>query len=569
MLTSLVIQNIILIDRLTLEADGGLLALTGETGAGKSILLDALGLALGARAESGLVRHGQEQASVTAAFDLPAAHPVFTLLDGKGISAPRAGEGLILRRTVNKDGRSKAFINDAPVSVQLLKEVGALLVEIHGQFETQGLLDPETHIGVLDGYAGLLQESAAIRAAFQKWRHTRAQMEQALADIDAMRLQEEYLKYTVAELEKFDPQPGEEEILAEKRHRLKNREKLAATYDQAAAIIEGDDGLQSLLGRLEILLGRLADKGLGGDLSPLLETLSRAGGEVNELGWQIEKIKSGGEDGNDRLDEIEDRYFGLKELAKKHRTTVDRLPEVYADLSQKLRLITHRDDTLQALEKTVAAAKKDFMTLAEKASAARQKAAQKLAKAVNAELPDLKLDKASFTVACARGDKEDDWNANGFDRVQFMVSTNPGTPAGAIHKIASGGELSRFMLALKVILAETSSIPTLIFDEVDSGIGGATADAVGERLQRLARQYQVLVVTHSPQVAARARHHWHVAKTGQKGADKKIVTTTSITPLTGLAARQEEIARMLSGAEVTREARAQAARLLENHVAAA
>ncbi|MBI1214475.1 MAG: DNA repair protein RecN [Alphaproteobacteria bacterium] len=567
MLTSLAIQNIILIDRLTLEADGGLLALTGETGAGKSILLDALGLALGMRAESGLVRHGEDQAAVAASFAPEAGHPVFALLAEKGLEV-KENEELILRRTLGKDGRSKAFINDAPVSVQLLKETGALLVEVHGQFETQGLLDPETHIEVLDGYAGLTQDAAAIRAAWDSWREARARLEQALSDFEAMRLQEEYLKYTVAELEKFDPQPGEEEALAQKRHRLKNREKLDATYEEATRIIEGDEGLQSQLGKLEILFGRLADKGLGGDMAPLLEAVSRAGGEVNELAWQVEKLKTEGEDAGEKLEDVEDRYFGLKELAKKHRTTVDRLPEVYAELSQKLRLITHRDDALQELEKTVAAQKHKFTTLAEKASATRKKAALKLAKAVNAELPDLKLDKANFTVACERGADENSWNPNGFDTVRFLVSTNTGTPAGPIHKIASGGELSRFMLALKVILAETGSIPTLIFDEVDSGIGGATADAVGERLQRLAKKYQVLVVTHSPQVAARARHHWHVAKTGRKAGGKP-VTLTHITPLTDLAERQEEIARMLSGAEVTREARAQAARLLENHVAAA
>jgi len=293
----------------------------------------------------------------------------------------------------------------------------------------------------------------------------------------------------------------------------------------------------------------------------LTEALSRAESEVAELAYQVEKLKDGG-DGDENLTEIEERYFALKECAKKHRCSVDELPKVYEDLSQKLRLITHRDDALAELHKAVAATREKFVSLAAKLSAARQKAALKMSKAVNAELPDLKLDKATFAVSCIKGESEADWGPEGFDKVQFVVSTNPQTPPGPIHKIASGGELSRFMLALKLILADGGSIPTLIFDEVDSGIGGATADAVGERLARLARKYQVLVVTHSPQVAARAGSHWIVAKTAQKGT-----VITKITPLKALKEREEEIARMLSGAKVTAEARAAAAKLLESHAA--
>ncbi len=565
MLSSLTIQNVILIDKLTLEADKGLLALTGETGAGKSILLDALGLALGARADANLVRHGEEQASVTASFEPKANHPVYALLKDKAIDAEGA---LILRRTVSKDGRSKGFINDAPVSIQLLKEAGALLVEIHGQFETQGLLDPATHLATLDNYAGIAGDTAVTRAAWKLWRQAKDKLDRAMTDIEAARLQEEYLKYTVAELEKLDPQPGEEEILAEKRQLLLNREKMSDAFQTASDIIEGEDGAQALLSRLQGTLEKLSAKA-GPSISPLIDSLARARGEIDDIAWQIEKLKNGGGTTADKLEDVEERYFSLKEIAKKHRTTVEGLIAVYDDLSQKLRLITHQEDTLAAFSRDVEDARQKFMAAAEKTSAKRLKAAQKLAKSVNAELPDLKLDKARFDVECVRGRDEDSWNADGFDRVQFVVSTNPSTPAGPIHKIASGGELSRFMLALKVILAETGSIPTLIFDEVDSGIGGATADAVGERLQRLANKYQVLVVTHSPQVAARAAHHWHVAKTAAAKGAKAAPVITRITPLTAAAARQEEIARMLSGAEITKEARAQAAKLLENHVAAA
>lgn len=566
MLTGLAIHNIVLIDKLNLSAAGGLLALTGETGAGKSILLDALGLALGARADSGLVRHGEEQACVTAVFEPPKNHLVFSLLAEKGF-AVLAGEALILRRTLGRDGRSKAFINDAPASVQLLKEASAALVEIHGQFETQGLLDPATHICVLDGYAGIEKDVAAAGALWHAWRAAKTRLEQALNDIETMRLQEEYLKYTVAELDKISPQAGEEAALLEKRHKLQNREKLSATYAQASALITGEDGLQALLGRLEILFSRLADK-MPAHIAPLLETVSRASGEASELGWQVEKIKAE-EDGEDRLEDVEDRYFTLKELAKKHRTTVDRLQDVHADLAQKLRLITHRDDTVNALEKEAAAAKHAFCAQAEKISALRKKAALKLCKAVNAELPDLKLGQANVSISCTHNAHEDGWGPRGMDGVQFLISTNHGQPAAPLHKIASGGELARFMLALKVILAESGTVPTLIFDEVDSGIGGATADAVGERLQRLAKRHQVLVVTHSPQVAARAQTHWHVAKAEQKSKNAQSVAVTRIVPLTDSAQREEEIARMISGAKITQEARAQAARLLESHVAAA
>lgn len=553
MLTSLSIQNVVLIDRLTLEGESGLSALTGETGAGKSILLDALGLALGARADASLVRHGEDAASVTACFDLPAKHPAFAILAGKDIAVD--GQ-LILRRTVAKDGRSKAYVNDAPVSVQLLKDVAAELVEIHGQFETQGLLNPDTHRATLDEYAGLSGDVASLKSLWAAWRAAKERLDGALADMETAKLQEEYLKYAVAELEKLSPRAGEEDILAEKRRRLLSLEKMQGAFEQSAQILESEDGVLSLLGRLQSVLER------AGAPADILESLSRAKAEAEDLSYRVGKLQSGG-GGEDSLEEVEERYFALKECAKKHRTTVDGLAAVYEDLSQKLNLVTNRDDALAGLQKAVAAAKAQYAELAGKISARRRKAAEKLSRAVNAELPDLKLDKASFGILCDAASDESGYGETGIDRVQFVVSTNKGTPQGPLHKIASGGELSRFMLAIKVILAETGSVPTLIFDEADSGIGGATADAVGERLQRLAKKYQVLAVTHSPQVAARAKNHWHVEKTAQK--DK---VTTSIRALADAASRAEEIARMLSGAEVTKEARAQAAKLLENNVAA-
>ncbi|MBW7911617.1 MAG: DNA repair protein RecN [Alphaproteobacteria bacterium] len=563
MLASLDIQNVILIDRLSLEGDAGLVALTGETGAGKSILLDALGLALGARAEAGLVRQGAAQATVTASFELPARHPLRDFLAEHGIDG---AEQIILRRSVAKDGRSKAFINDAAVSVQFLRDVGAQLIEIHGQFDTHGLLDSATHVDTLDAFAETSADARAVTAAWDGWRAALGKLEEAKAGIDAMRLQEEYLRYTVAELEKLAPKGGEEAVLAEKRQRLLNRGKLTEGLSQAADIITADNGLQNLCGKLEGVLERLSAKS-GDTLAPMLETLSRVRADIEDLGWQAERLLNADDADAGNIEDIEERYFALRDCAKKHRCTPDDLPAVLDDLSQKLRLITHRDDALGDLEDAVKRARGDYIALAEKLSAKRQKAAGKLAKAVNAELPALKLDKARFDVECKKSASEDDWGPQGIDRVRFVVATNPGAAPGPLDKIASGGELSRFMLALKLILSGGGSVPTLIFDEVDSGIGGAVADAVGQRLQRLSLHCQVLVVTHSPQVAARAAHHWHVAKTEQKGT-----VVTRITPLTELSARQEEIARMLSGANITTEARAQAARLLENaekHVPAA
>ena len=361
----------------------------------------------------------------------------------------------------------------------------------------------------------------------------------------------------MAELEKLAPQLGEEAVLAEKRSLLLNHEKMREAFDLATGILEDERGVQSLLGRLRGALERQA----GGSAAGLLETLARAEAEVSELSYQVAQLRDGGA-GEENLEEIEDRYFALKECAKKHRCTVDELPSVHEALAQKLRLVTHQEDALAELMAAVTATREKFTALAEKNSSARQKAAQKLANAANAELPALKLDKARFMVDCNRSGNEAEWGPEGFDRVQFVVSTNTQTAPGPIHKIASGGELARFMLALKLILAKTSDIPTLIFDEVDSGIGGATADAVGERLAQLSQEYQVLVVTHSPQVAARALHHWIVAKSEQKGT-----VITKIMPLRALKDRQEEIARMISGATITSEARAAASKLLESHAA--
>lgn len=565
MLTQLTIQNIVLIDHLDLAPARGLAALTGETGAGKSILLDALGLALGGRADAGLVRHGTDQASVSATFELPKGHPALQLAQARDLSID--DDTLIIRRTLSNEGRSKAYVNDAPVTVQVLRELGAELVEIHGQFDTHGLMDAATHRTTLDDYAALKKDVAAVRGLYDTLKTARDKLAQAHKDAEAAKTQQDYLTFTVGELDKLTVEAGEEDILAAKRQRLLARQKVAGALDGAREIIDGDEGITALLDRLQAQLARLTNADDPTLLDPVAAAVTRAKSEIEDASWQLDRIDSGGGSGDDgRLEDIEERYFAIRACAKKHATTGDGLVELHQKLAEKLRLITHQDDALADLARAVSAAEAAYLVAARALSAKRKTAAEKLAKAVNGELPDLKLDKARVHVAVTTD--ESNPAADGIDAVQFMIATNPQTPPAALNKIASGGELSRFMLALKVILAQGGSVPTLIFDEADSGIGGAIADAVGERLQRLAQKYQVLAVTHSPQVAARAQHHWHVAKDSAVKGKKDAPVTTRIAALSSREARAEEIARMLSGAEITSEARAQALRLLEKTTAA-
>lgn len=552
MLTNLTINNVVLIDRLSLKGEDGLCALTGETGAGKSILLDALGLAIGERAESRLVRHGEDKASVTASFDVSETHAVYDLLKDRDIEIDDSL--LILRRTLGKDGRSKAFINDIPTSVNLLKEVGALLIEVHGQFATQGLMNSDTHLKLVDSYADHNDKVAKLNNLYYEWKQAKEALAQARADIETSKLQEEYLMHAVDELEKLCPKEGEEDELANKRKRLMNKEKTHEAFEQATELLDAEQGINNLFGRLQSIIDKT-------ELTDLIETTSRAKAELDELSYAIDGYKNSEDDESLSLEEIEDRYFALKDCARKHRVNVDELQQVHEELSQKLRLITHQEDALQELEEKVKASKDKFIKLAKDISKKRSSVAVKLSKAVNAELPALKLDKANFTVEVITNDDEHSWNANGFDKIKFLVSTNPQTPAGDLAKIASGGELSRLMLAIKVVLAETGTVATLIFDEVDSGIGGATADAVGERLARLSDNYQILVVTHSAQVAARANSHWVISKADVKGS-----TVTSVEMLKTMAEREDEVARMISGATITSEARAAAAKLLEKEI---
>ncbi|HEY5597658.1 MAG TPA: DNA repair protein RecN [Kiloniellales bacterium] len=556
MLVSLSVRDVVLIDRLDLSFSGGLCALTGETGAGKSILLDALGLALGARADAGLLRPGADQASATASFEVGAGHPATALLAEHGI----AGEdgSLVLRRVVGADGRSRAFINDQPVSVGLLRQIGDSLVEVQGQFEQRGLLDVATHRELLDAFAGLTAPAAAVAAAWRAWRQAEAARAEAARELDEVRRDEAFLRHAVAELDSLGPQPDEERTLAEQRSLLMNAGKLIEALNAAADAVVGGDaaaGAEARLAGARRTLERVAPAA-GGRLEPVLATLDRALLESAEALAQIQSMSSEIELDSGRLEEVEERFFALRDVARKHATEVARLPALRDSLQRRLAAIDSGGDRLAELDRAVTERRAAYVEAAEALSAARQKAAKKLDRAVAAELPPLKLDKAAFRTRVER-QEESAWGPHGLDRIAFQVATNPGSPPGPLARIASGGELARFLLALKVVLAEIGPPRTLIFDEVDSGIGGATAHAVGERLERLTRHRQVLVVTHSPQVGARAAHHLRVRK--EPVGDR---LATRVSPLS-LDERREEIARMLAGAEVTDEARAAARRLIE------
>ena len=570
MLVSLSVRDVVLIDRLDLSFDSGLCVLTGETGAGKSILLDALGLALGNRADAGLLRPGAKQASVAAAFEIETGHPARALLEEQEI-ATEEDDLLVLRRLLGADGRSRAFVNDQPVSAGLLRRLGDTLVEIQGQFEQRGLLDPASHRALLDSYGGCAEAALRVAALWSAWREAGAARDRSAQQLETARRDETFLRHAVEELDAFDPAPGEEPRLAEQRSLLMNAEKLSDAMTAAVNALEGaggETGADSRLSDALRALGRVAEQAAG-RLAPALAAVERAALETDEALAALRAAASELELDAARLSEVEDRLFALRDLARKHGVETEALPDLRAELSGRLAGIAGDGAQLAELEGAVAKAQAAYQTAAEKLSRARAKAAKSLDKAVNRELAPLKLDKAVFQTQIVRLGP-DAWSAQGLDRIAFEVTTNPGSPPGPLAKIASGGELSRFLLALKVVLAGVSPVGTLVFDEVDSNVGGATAHAVGERLVRLTGNtpgnapgnapggaIQVLVVTHSPQVGARGAHHWRV----HKEADGARVATR-VSPLDP-GEREEEIARMLSGAEVTEEARAAAKRLID------
>ncbi len=549
MLTSLSIRDVVLIEALDLDFAKGLGVLTGETGAGKSILLDALGLALGDRADSGLVRQGCVQASVTASFSTPES--ARQLLSANDLDIGM-GEELIVRRTVKADGGSRAWINDQPVSAALLRELGGSLVEIHGQHDDRGLINPKGHRDLLDSFARA--DTAAVRLAHAAWRNaesTLASARQALEDAERDR---EWLDHAVAELKAFNPQPGEEDELASRRALMQRGEKIAAELAAITELVEGSDGALSQLRQAARILDRVSD-----DHPTLAEALAAVDRAIIESGMAEDKLREAGlalSFDPSALEADEARLFDLRALARKHRVQPEALAELTAELSTKLDAIEAGGEGLAKMEAALAAARTTYEAAARDLASKRRDAAGQLDIAVATELVPLKLDSARFQTLVEEL-PEAQWGPSGMDRVEFMVSTNPGAPFAPLIKIASGGELSRFILALKVALAEVGAAGTMIFDEIDRGVGGAVASAIGERLARLAQKTQLLVVTHSPQVAARGSAHLMIAK-----ASEGTVTRTSVRQLDA-AERREEIARMLSGAQVTDEARAQAERLLE------
>ncbi len=553
MLTTLSIRDVVLIGRLDLTFQSGLCVLTGETGAGKSILLDALGLALGVRAEARLVRHGADQASVTAAFEPTPKHPVHAILDRHGLAS---GDGaLVLRRVLGADGRSRAFVNDQPASVQLLRQIGETLVEVHGQFESQRLLDVASHRGLLDAYGGLAGETAATAAAFAAWGDAADARRRAADEMAQARRDEDFLRHAVDELTALAPGPGEEAALAERRALMMNSEKLVEAMNAAAGELGDDRGavqrLQAALRHLE----RVADKA-GGRLADTLAALGRAAAEATDAEARLDAVATDLDADPKALEEAEERLFALRAVARKHGVAVDGLAALAGELDARLKALDDGGARLADLQKAEGRAKAAYEAAAAALTASRAAAAGRLDKAVARELKPLKLGKAKFSTAI-EALAEDAWGADGRDRVRFLIATNPGMPAGPLDKISSGGELARFTLALKVVLAKADPVPTLVFDEVDAGVGGAVAAAVGERLAALSETCQVLVVTHSPQVAARGAHHWLVSKSD---ADPGVLTTVNVL---GPEGRREEIARMLAGARVTDAARAAAGSLLE------
>ena len=548
MLRQLAIDNIVLVERLELEFEPGLGVLTGETGAGKSILLDALGLALGARADTGLVRAGQDNAAVTAEIDLGVGHPAHGLLGEQEIGV-EPGEPLIIRRTLKSDGGSRAFIAGTAVPAGLLREVGALAVEIHGQHDERGLLNPKGHRALLDLYGRL--DGDKVAGAWTEVTRIEAELAQSRADAAAAERDREWLEHASAEIAQLAPQEGEESHLAEERAAMQAGLKAGESLSGLDELLGGSDGALAQLRQAARRIERgAAEHPL---LADALASLDRAVIEASDAEDRISRAADALSFDPARLEQAEARLFDIRALARKHRVEPDALAALGEQMREQLAALDAGGEHIAELDRQLAAAREAYAAAAAALSQQRHQAAARLDRAVAAELAPLKLDSARFRTAIATAEP----TASGTDRVEFEVSTNPGAPFGPLTRIASGGELSRFILALKVALAEAGTAATMIFDEIDRGVGGAVASAIGERLARLAERSQVLVVTHSPQVAARASHHYRIEKS--HGADG---SRTSVRKLTA-SDRREEIARMLSGASVTEEARALASRLLD------
>ncbi|MGN6095493.1 MAG: DNA repair protein RecN [Bosea sp. (in: a-proteobacteria)] len=554
MLAQLSIRDIVLIDRLDLSFREGLSVLTGETGAGKSILLDGFALALGGRGDGSLVRHGEAQGQVSAVFDLPLDHAARKLAEAQAIDTD--GD-LILRRVQYADGRTRAFVNDQPVSVQILRSIGSAIVEIHGQHDDRALTDPAQHRALLDGFGGLEGQAQDVAEASERLKRARQALQAQRLRVEAARKEADFLRHAVEELGKLAPKPGEEDELAATRQAMMQAEKVARDLSEAYESVGGQGSpmpaLAAVLRRLERRAGQAPEL-----VEPSLAALNTAIIALEEAGEALAVAMRAAEYDPRQQERVEERLFALRAAGRKYDVPVDGLKALAETMASDLAALDESESSLGRLEAEMQAAEAAFLAGAQALSQARRGAASRLDLAVKAELPPLKLERARFITRI-----ESDETARGpegFDRIEFWVETNPGTRPGPMMKVASGGELSRFMLALKVVLAERGSAPTLVFDEIDTGVGGAVADAIGERLARLADRVQVISVTHAPQVAAKARRHFLIAKSAGEGDASRTVTRVE-----ALAdqARGEEIARMLAGASITEEARAAARRLLE------
>ena len=557
MLSRLSIRDIVLIDRLDIDFAAGLAVLTGETGAGKSILLDAFALALGARGDQALVRQGAEQGQVTAVFEVERGHPARALLLAHNLANDIPAEDeLILRRVQFADGRTRAFINDQPVSVQVMKELGTALVEIHGQHDERALVDAATHRRLLDAFGALEADAAKVAGLWEARREAQTAADAHRAEVERAKREGDWLRHAVEELGTLSPQAGEETALAERRTGMMQAEKVAEDLHDAHEVIAGASSSVPALAGVIRRLERRASQAPS-LVEPAVKALDVALTALEETRSHLEQALRTADFDPAELERIEERLFALRAAGRKYNAPVDELAAMAARYKSDIALIDAGEDRLKALEAAAREAEADYRAAADRLSKARLQAAKALDKAVNGELKPLKLERAKFSTeivsdAAAAG-------PNGIDRVEFWVQTNPGTRPGPLMKVASGGELARFLLALKVVLADRGSAPTLVFDEIDTGVGGAVADAIGVRLAKLAAGVQVLAVTHAPQVAARADRHYLISKDALEKGRRVVTRVTEV----AAERRREEIARMLAGAEITNEARAAAERLIK------
>ena len=552
MLRHLNIQNLILIDSLDLTFDNGLCVLTGETGAGKSILLDALGCVLGARTNIGIIKDNSLPTSVTAGFEISPEHPVQKVISEHGITLD--GKNLLLKRIINKSGKSRSFINDQPVTVAFLRHVGEKLIEIESQSGNIGILNPTTHMDILDKFGNYKETLLIASKKYKDWQKKSAKLQTTLTELDSAKNNEEFLHHVTSELEVLDPQNGEEEKLDAERLRLRHGHKVIEELKKASSELSGERGiiskLQTAIKSMERIANMTPDTA-NACLAPLNQSLFEAIEAEDQLSLWLQKIDLNPES----LEKVEERLFALRATARKHNVSPDELQKLYYDLSTQLENIKKGKVTINSLKKEEETSRGVYNNAAESLSKKRIIAAKKLDSAIKSELPSLKLGKALFKTVIETV-KDGLPHINGIDSIRFKIKTNTSSHFGPLDQIASGGERSRFLLALKVCLADNGDMRSLIFDEIDNGVGGAVADAIGKRLAELSNSQQVIVVTHSPQVAARAKQHFVVTKADENGS------TETTVDLVEDKDRQEEIARMLSGASVTKEARAAAKSLI-------